>query len=312
MSLILKSNTKLKSSNFPNIKQVVSTTGDWFNNYKSRVLADGGEITSESKVRDAISFLFKNNLIGRLSCCASPYYGVKKNASGEVLKLYSLDGEDLVSEVLGTGSHPVITSDGYLEINPDVTDITTVGNRGVIRTENKVNLKKSKQIGYGTVFKSTETTARLLIQCFSTWESYYPSSSTREPSIDTTLSGWGTESKVIGKDFANPNSATIAHKHDAAGRGGFVIRLDADSDADNFQLYNADMLFRKSTVAYDPDMYELDFHIIYGGNKSPIYASHNTGTRTLLSCMWFIDDLSGDAAVEITKFISRNYTELAE
>lgn len=311
MSLILKSNTKLKSSNFPNINQVVSTTGDWFNNYKSRVLADGGEITSESKVRGAISFLFENNMIGRLTCCASPYYGVKKNVLGEVLKLYSLDGEDLISEVLGTGSHPVITPDGYLEINPDVAGLTTAGNRGVIRTENKVNFKKSKQIGYATVFKSNDTSTRFPIQCFSTWENYVPASNP-EPSIDTTMAGWNSESKVIGRDISNPNTVTLAHKHDAAGRGGFVLRLDADSDTNNFQLYNADVLFRNSTVAYDPDMYEIDYHIIYGGNKSPIYETYNIGIRTLLSCMWFIDDLTEDAAVEITKFISRNYTELAE
>lgn len=309
MSLILKSNVVSKNANFPSVKQVTSTTAIWYNNYKTRVLADGGVITSEPKVKEAISFIFKNKLIGRLSACASPYYGVKKNASGEVLKLYSLDGEDLVSEVLGTGSHPVITTDGYLEINPNVTGVTTQGNRGVIRTENKVSFKKSKQIGYATVFKASAIATKSLTQTLSRWDLW---SWSNEPTIQTAFVGWDSESKVLGDGFTNINLATITHKHEQTGRGGFVLRFDADAQVDNFQLYNADVLFRKSTAIYDPNMYQWDFHLIYGGGPSPSNATHNQGVNTLLSCMWFIDDLSEDAAVEITKFISRNYTELAE
>lgn len=301
MSLILKSNTRYKGvGSFPRIEQVKKSTAEFFTEYKERVLADGGVITSEEKVWSAISFLYKNNLIGRMSCCASPYYGVKKDGSGGVLKLYSLDGEDLVSDIFGLGVRPIIDGDGYLVINHQSTFTAEEDALCYVRTENKVTFDNSKQIGHAVVFKSNENGTKYPVIGLSMWDKW---TWITDPNIQVSIQNWSSESKVLGET----GSPVIGHSHSPEGRGAFVLRVDDNKTVDNFELYNADILFRKNTSTIADGLFKNEFHVVYGGWGGITDSRYNRGMKTLLSCLWFVDDLYSDAAIEVTKFTSKEY-----
>lgn len=301
MSLILKSNTLYTGTDsFPKLEQVMTNAAESFAAYKDRVLADGGVITSESKVMSAYMFLFENNLIGRMSCCSSPYYGVKKVADGRVSKLYSLDGTDLISDLKGTAKHPSITSEGYLHINEHVTTTLESANRCIIRTETKQVFNSSNQIGHAFVFKSNGLNLKMPTIALSRWEDWVWLD---DEGIEVSIRDNLTESKVTTKGV---NNSVISHTH-TEGRGATVLRVDAKLAEGNFQLFNAGIKFRTNTSEVDPNLFVHPLHVIYGGMKSYLDDRHNKATNTLLSCMWFVNDLYEKEAVAINDFMTANY-----
>lgn len=77
----------LKSSN--NLKSV--TVESYFEDYKRRVLTEGGEIFDEQDVKDTLYFLQDNNLtLANIGSITSPNWGVKKTNTGAITKLFSL------------------------------------------------------------------------------------------------------------------------------------------------------------------------------------------------------------------------------
>lgn len=116
MSIILKSNVaytgdkKLKS-----VIPSVMTADQYFTAYKNRVIADGGYIVDETKTLATINFLFANDLISRSTSIVSSKYGLKLDGT-KVVKLYGLDGVDLVAVLHGTGDYYTIDgTDGSLK-----------------------------------------------------------------------------------------------------------------------------------------------------------------------------------------------------
>lgn len=306
MSLILKSNTKYTgSSSYPKLTQLTHTQADVFSSYKSRVLADGGEIVSDEAVLKAYNFLFNNNLIGRMSCCAAPVYGIKKNSAGRVVKLYSLDGSDMICEVFGTGEYPTITEDNYLSINDGSTQPTTSGNRCIVRTENKQVFNESNQIGHAFVFKPIGKRIKSTAIALSKWDNW---TWRDDPNINVALYDNSTENSIYGKNVVNTaEESIISHTHASPKECAMVLRIDPSNTTDSFQLYVQGIMRRSTSGKIDPDIYSTPLHVIYGGNTSISHDSYNKGIHTQVSCLWFVKDLYAGAAIEINNFLADNY-----
>ena len=85
--------------------------------YKQRVLQDGGEIINESKTLEAIKFLISNGIYGLARVFVGGNFGVKRNNNGAILKLYSLDGEDMIAYNLSGGASEHKIENGEIVFN---------------------------------------------------------------------------------------------------------------------------------------------------------------------------------------------------
>lgn len=115
MSVILKSNVAYTGTKrLKSIIPTITTPQAYFDEYKARVSADGGEIVNSAKTLGTIEFLFNNGLMSRSNSIVSTYYGIKREGA-KVVKLYAIDGKDLVGKCWGTGQLSEIDTDGSLK-----------------------------------------------------------------------------------------------------------------------------------------------------------------------------------------------------
>lgn len=155
MSITIKSNN-IAANNFGSVKMIGTTAQSEFDKYKARVLADGGVIKDEARTLAAFNLLFDTKMYGNMNTAVSGTFGVKMNGSG-IAKLYSLDGEDLVGVVYGTGSLPT------LDVNNNISfaaNSTTV-NGGMFSTATKKILSKAGNFGFVVKVDSSSTTSEL-------------------------------------------------------------------------------------------------------------------------------------------------------
>lgn len=83
--------------------------------YKSRVLGDGGQITSENELKKALMYCRANNLgVREVLSAVSPNWGVKMSG-GNVVKMYSLF--DASGDVIATGDYPLVDHEGRKAIS---------------------------------------------------------------------------------------------------------------------------------------------------------------------------------------------------
>lgn len=125
MPVLIKSNG-IATNTLGNLKTIGSTAIAEYNAYKARVLADGGVIKDEERTKAAFSLLFDNGYYGNLAYFIAAWAGVKLDASGGVLKAYSIDGADLVGKVVGAGELPKITASHFTF----ATNSSTVNSKG--------------------------------------------------------------------------------------------------------------------------------------------------------------------------------------
>lgn len=102
MSLVLSSN-QIATRNLGSYKSLVSNATDEFAAYKARVLADGGVIVDETATQSAIQKLITKGVYGLAKIYVGGNFGVKKDGSGNLVKLYSIDGQDMTLFSIGTG-----------------------------------------------------------------------------------------------------------------------------------------------------------------------------------------------------------------
>lgn len=121
MSILVKSNSLYAGSSIlPTAKQQSSSPEAVYNEYVARVEADGGEVTDKAKLMDAIQFMFKQNLYGRMSTVVAPLYGKKLDSNGKLLKLYAIDGDDLESVSVGGAPLPHIDAHNQVVFNDTI------------------------------------------------------------------------------------------------------------------------------------------------------------------------------------------------
>lgn len=123
MSVIIKSNMVAKK-HLGSIHTIGSSPQDKFDEYKSRVQADGGVITDPVKTLNAFKMLFNNALLGKMTTFVSGFFGVKKDSSGNLDKLYAIDGEDMVVKVYNSGSKPRLDASNNIDFTTNNTGAT--------------------------------------------------------------------------------------------------------------------------------------------------------------------------------------------
>lgn len=153
--------------------------------YQSRVIADGGELTSLDATTNAFLFA-KANGISDVNCASatSTYWGIKKSGNN-VTKMYSLFGEsgDLI---VTSGTFALVDSGGVLGVNhigTSAANMRTFGsstnpNLGVISAfrSNPTVLSEKAVAGYSLSITSNAAYLRLL-ESSTTLIGYYKESS---------------------------------------------------------------------------------------------------------------------------------------
>lgn len=140
MSIVLKSNVA-SENNLGTYKSLTSNATTELAAYKARVLADGGEIIDEAETLSAFKFLINQGVYGIARTFVGAKYGMKRNASGHITKLYSLDGEDLVAFNLGAGA-PVTLVDGEISFSNTIMADTSAQTAGTIFiTQSKIKAR---------------------------------------------------------------------------------------------------------------------------------------------------------------------------
>lgn len=95
MSTIIKSNVTFTGNPRDYADQISKSAQDIIDDFTNKVVSDGGVINDSAAVSDAANFLKNNNLIGRVVSICSPNYAYKLDGGGNVIKLYSIYGNDL-------------------------------------------------------------------------------------------------------------------------------------------------------------------------------------------------------------------------
>ena len=140
MSIVLKSNV-VSENNLGTYKSLTSNATTELAAYKARVLADGGEIINEAETLSAFQFLISQGIYGIARTFIGAKYGMKRNASGHITKLYSLDGEDLVAFNIGVGA-PVTLVNGEISFsNTIMTDATAQTAGTIFITQSKIKAR---------------------------------------------------------------------------------------------------------------------------------------------------------------------------
>lgn len=116
MSLVLRSNISAENS-LGTYKSITSDPTVEFNTYKTRVLADGGEVMSDADTLAAFTYLINAGIYGIARTFVGAKFGIKRDSNGSVLKLYALDGIDLVAYNINNSALPVTIVNNELSFN---------------------------------------------------------------------------------------------------------------------------------------------------------------------------------------------------
>lgn len=142
MSVVIKSN-RASLKNFGTYASLITTASEAYTAYKNRVEADGGTVMNENATIAAFDFLIKNGLLGAARTWVSSLFGLKLSGSN-ILKAYSLSGEDLVSVSFGSGLLPTLNNG--IKFNNTVSDTV---NGTILTSLNKIDLRgKGTFIGH--------------------------------------------------------------------------------------------------------------------------------------------------------------------
>lgn len=132
MSILIKSNNALTNGGLGTVKMIGATAQAEFDKYKSRVLADGGTIKSETKTLEAFKLLFNLKLYGLMGTYVTGDFGVKVNSSSGIEKLYAIDGEDMTGVTYGSGVLPRLSESNEIDFSSNPAGITE--NLGILTT----------------------------------------------------------------------------------------------------------------------------------------------------------------------------------
>lgn len=163
MSIITKSNNVLNSVGFGTIKKLNTTPKTIFNAYKSRVLADGGVVKDEARTLQAIEMLYATGLYGTMNTAVSGTFGVKVDGNGGIVKLYAIDGFDMLGVVFGTGILPKLDADNNIDFNAN--NASDNANGGMFTSTSKQVLSQGN-FGMHLYIKNSDlTSAYQMLQC---------------------------------------------------------------------------------------------------------------------------------------------------
>lgn len=300
MSIVIKSNSVYTGvDTLATVEQVLTTPQEVISNFQARVVADGGQIVSMSKLASAVNFLFDNNLYGRMGVCASPHYAVKLDGAGGVEKLYSIDGQDLVGLTLNGGTLPKITADNFVDFNDGVSG-DSVG--GILTTANKqawsetgrfavaVAIKNVVNSGIAPVFgMSTHGETSLNGDVFSLL-----ASTANNGTVNARINN-GT----YGGAFPVMQVTTINNPKN----GGILFSYDKLKSRVEVRIHGGILSSVNSLVA-PQEIYRNKHYLDFGGTSR---SALKVVSGVQMAAMWFVKDLRDIQASEINKFHETEY-----
>lgn len=299
MSIIIKSNNVYSGSHaLPSIEQVTTSESEVYNTYAARVAADGGTIVSISKVKEAISFLFKNSLVGRMGLCASPHYAKKLTPEGGIMKLYSIVGADLVPKILTSGEAPKITVDNFVNFGNGAVQSST---GGILTTSSSKDWLKSGRFSVSIAQKDIKNTSP-------------------QPIFDFTShgdSGMGVDLFAIQGATAAPLGISSRIANGIYGRSGDFSYINNSDISKSVTLHYDETtkkgsMIRKGTnyihsadITIPSPAYTDTFYADFGGANRA--AGIGTVSGVKVSAMWIATDANLDQAKRINEFFDTEY-----
>ncbi|HFK7186613.1 hypothetical protein ACCC84_06150 [Serratia odorifera] len=112
-----------------------------FNNYKTRVTADGGQIPDEPGCLERFNFLLLNAMYDRAVVSITPAYGVKIDSNGNVLTVYNLLGANGDLVATSRGVPPVVM--GYDAASRSVNVRITSGGGTWLQSRSNLLIQKA-------------------------------------------------------------------------------------------------------------------------------------------------------------------------
>lgn len=299
MSVIIKSNSLYSgTTSAATVDQILTSPQKVIDDFTARVLADGGTIVNPQKVASAVDFLFKNNLISRMGVCASPYYAVKLDGTGGVLKLYSLDGQDLVGLSIGGGALPKIV-DNFVNFNEGVTS-DSIG--GILTTSTKQAWSQTGRFGVAVATKEHANSPSAVIFGMSTHG---------ETSLNTDIFSILTESTSSGRATTRINNAAygggtnllIVGTINNPKNGALIYTYDKYKSRTSLMVHGV-VQGQNIALTAPKEVYENEHYLDFGGTSR---STLKVVSGVKMSAMWFMKDVVDTQAVEINKFQEAEY-----
>lgn len=300
MSIVIKSNSVYTGADtLATVEQVLTTPQEVISNFQARVVADGGQIVSMSKLESAVNFLFDNNLYGRMGVCASPHYAVKLDVTGGVEKLYSIDGQDLVGLTLGGGTLPKVTEDNFVNFNDGVSG-DTIG--GILTTANKQAWSETGRFAVAVATKNIMNSGLSPIFGMSTHGETSLNSDVF--SLLTNTSNGGNlatriNNNTYGGTFAGSTVTTI----NSPKNGGILFSYDKFGSKAEVRIHGGVLASVNSLIA-PQEVYRNEHYLDFGGTSRSVL---KIVSGVKMAAMWFVKDLRDIQASEINKFHEAEY-----
>jgi|GEM_PF-3123647 len=304
MSALIKSNVSYAGALYPaTYSQLITTAQVAFDAYKARVLADGGVINDEAVTLNAFNFMFANKIMGKVNTFISPKFGVKLDGVGGVLKAYSLDGEDMIGRVFGTGTLPKIV-DNHFKFNPALSAVET-SNGAILTTERKsVRTNKNRHLQAFKI-KNIGSTAGVPISQLTNHEDY-AMTATVAGAFAVNSSGGTVWLRHVTSQFSLTNTAinTTGNLLNASIGSSITYALDG--------LSNLTYAYRDGTgqqqQAYDwplPDISKTEFYVDLGGFWKS--ATNKSFSNLEIGCYISLKDFVRETALAVDAHIKANY-----
>lgn len=114
-----------------------------FQNYKTRITADGGHIPDEAGCLERFRFLLLNGMYERTAVSVTPAFGIKTDGSGNVQTIYNLTGEngDLLAAANGVPPEQMLYDPTSRSVNVRIS--SAGGNRLLSRGQIMVQKSSS-------------------------------------------------------------------------------------------------------------------------------------------------------------------------
>lgn len=304
MSALIKSNVNYAGPLYPATYTQLSTTAqDAFNAYKARVLADGGVVNDEAATLNAFNFMFANKIMGKVNTFISPKFGVKLDGVGGVLKAYSLDGDDMVGKVFGTGALPKII-DNHFKFNPSLSSAEAT-NGAILTTEIKsVRTNKNRYLQAFKI-KNIGSTASVPISQLTNHEDY---------TMPATVAGAFAVNSRGGEVWLRHVTSPFSLTNSAITTSGAILNSSAGSTI----VYALDGVlnlmysYRDGTgqqqQGYDwilPDISKTEFYVDLGGMWKS--ATNKSFSNLEIGCYISLKDFVRETALAVDAHIKANY-----
>lgn len=304
MSALIKSNVNFAGALYPVTYSQLSTTPQAaFNAYKARVVADGGVINDEAVTLNAFQFMFDNKIMGKVNTFISPKFGIKLDGVGGVLKAYSLDGEDMIGRVFGTGVLPKIV-DNHFKFNPTL-GAAEATNGAILTTANKlVRTNKNRHLQAFKI-KNIGSTASVPVAQLTNHEDY-AMTATVAGSFAVNSGGGTVWSRHVTAPFSLTNAAvnTSGNLTNASPSSSITYAWDG--------LSNLNYSYRDGTgqqqQGYDwvlADISKTEFYIDLGGVWKS--TTNKLFSNLEIGCYISLKDFVRETALAVDAHIKANY-----